>query len=254
MRVLLTGVKWDKVGMIGSQLSRFLKSQNIEVVEFEGDIREEESYVKYYYQRFDFIIHLAARAGVLESFEKPEEYESINVEGTKNMLFFAHLKNIKILNASSSNAWEWWLNPYATTKKGCEWMADSMRFSVKSIGMRFHTVWPGRDDMLFKKIERGDVTYINTDHTRDFIHVLDLCEAIFTILQNFDQVHHEKRVVDIGTGTEVSVLDVVTKYWNHEFPFPELRTSTSKGERIHTKADIDYLIKLGWKPKRFILE
>ena len=85
----------------------------------------------------------------------------------------------------------------------CEVMAHGY---PNSKGMRFHTVWPGRDDMLYKSFERGEVTYINANHHRDWIHVDDLCNAH---LENHDKLPNIiERVLDIGTGESFNVLDM----------------------------------------------
>lgn len=251
-KVLLTGVKWDKVGMIGSNLSLYLKKQRVQVEEFEGDIRKRKNWNKYIDQDFDMIIHLAARPGVTQSFEDPEEYEDINVNGTKEALLFAEFTDTRILYASSSNAYEWWLNPYASTKKTCEHIAEG--YTCDSIGMRFHTVWPGRDDMFFMKMKNKQVKYLNVDHKRDFIHIDDLCSGIFTIMQNFDIVHKDHKVVDIGTGKAVKTIDVYNKYKTSDDEVEIRRNYQSIGERVHTKANVKYLKKLGWKPTKDILE
>lgn len=245
MKILITGVEYDKRGMIGSRLYELLKNKH-EVVPFFGDVRDLKNWINYLDRDFDFVIHLAALAGVRTSFDNPELYHDINVNGFEKCLHFCKLNGAKLLYASSSNAYEWWLNPYAATKKTTEDMAKVS--GVPSIGMRFHTVWPGRDDMLFKKIERGEVKYINADHSRDFIHVDDLCRGIETIMDNIGVI--SRNVVDIGTGVSVNTLDVYKKYGKSEV---EIRYNDSVGERIHTEADVDYLKELGWKPKHSIL-
>ena len=104
----------------------------------------------------DIIIHLAALAGVRPSFDNPELYYDVNVNGTRNMLEFAEANTKHILYASSSNAYEWWGNPYAATKIMNEIQCED----YSAIGMRFHTIWPGRDDMLFMKFKNNQVKYM----------------------------------------------------------------------------------------------
>ena len=54
-----------------------------------------------------------------------------------------------------------------------------------SLGMRFTTVYgPGaREQMLIPRILKNNVPYINTNHSRDFIHVYDICSAIESLLR-----------------------------------------------------------------------
>ena len=115
-------------------------------------------------------------------------------------------------------------------------------------GMRFHTVWPGREDMLYRNLQKGNVTYINDNHYRDYIHREDLCKGIFTIYQNYGTI--EEKVLDIGTGHPVHVASVA-KIMGFD---GEYRSENPQGERVHTKANIEYLLKLGWTPERNILD
>jgi len=242
MKILLTGA----AGCVGSHLLTFLQDRKARVTCFAGDIREWQEWSRYLDTKWDYLIHLAAIPGVRRSFEEPEFYYDNNVNGTHNALTFGRMACERVLYASSSNAYEWWGNPYAATKKMCEEIArvDGRRFK----GMRFHTVWPGRDDMLYKKLERGEVSYINANHHRDWIHVDDLCEAIWTIMSNFNDIR--ERVLDIGTGQAFNVLEMAEKRFQWE---GEIRTENPKGERIKTRANVQYLYDLGWTPKNNII-
>ena len=239
MNILLTGAE----GMLGSHLKSFLREKGFHVDEFEGDVTVCEDWDKYADEDYDVLIHLAALAGVRDSFNRPDVYFHNNVNGTAQAFYFAEDLGIrKVLYASSSNAYEWWGNPYAATKKMNEVQAASKGF----VGMRFHTIWPGRDDMLYRKLERGEVKYINENHLRDFVHVDDVCSAILTIINNYDKI---PEVIDIGTGHATPVGEVAKRYgfkgeYRHENP---------AGERVHTKADIECLLELGWTPKRNIM-
>ena len=249
MNVFLTGAE----GMIGSHLKTYLESTGWHVDTFVGDITNEEDWANHASNnlleeenRYDFMIHLAALAGVRASMEDPELYFNNNVNGTRLALEWADVFCSNILYASSSNAWEWWGNPYATTKMMNEIQAEQ----YNAIGMRFHTVWPGRDDMLYKMLERGEAEYINENHTRDFIHVDDLCSAIHTLMHNFTHIQKTKgNVVDIGTGHSTEVKSVA-KVMGFEGQY---RSENPGGERVHTRADVEYLHDLGWGPKRNIL-
>jgi nucleoside-diphosphate-sugar epimerase len=147
--------------------------------------------------------------------------------------------------ASSSNAHEWWLNPYATTKQMIEEMASML--TVKHIGMRFHTVWPGREDMLYRRLQKKEVDYINQDHFRDWIHIKDLLNGLCTIMQNCYII--EQSVVDVGTGHVTPVSELAKKL---DFN-GERRRGEAPGERMATRADIQYLLDLGWTPKHNIM-
>lgn len=242
MKILLTGHE----GCVGSHLTEVLESKGYTVVSFKGDIREWDNWAMYLDTRWDALIHLAAIAGVRRSFEEPEFYYDNNVNGTRNALHFGSTCCDKHLYASSSNAYEWWGNPYAATKKMCEVMGEDHH---NAKGMRFHTVWPGREDMLYRNLEKGNISYINANHHRDWIHVNDLCNAILTILTNWSKI--DKKVLDIGTGKTFNVLEMVQKIFNWE---GEIRYTNPVGERVKTQADVQYLYDLGWKPEKDILD
>jgi nucleoside-diphosphate-sugar epimerase len=239
MKVLVTGHE----GYIGSHLMKFLADKNFIISYYGGDLlkRPWEDMIS----TWDIVIHLAGLAGVRRSFDEPEEYYKNNVELSRQIFKFCERTQTPVIYASSSNAHEWWLNPYATTKKMLEEMASML--TVPNIGMKFHTVWPGRSDMLYERLKANQVEYINEDHYRDWIHIDDMCEALFTIIQNYDII--EQSVVDIGTGHMTPVSEVATK-----FDFSgEWRKGEAAGERMHTRANVDYLLSLGWTPKRNIL-
>jgi len=241
MKVLITGSD----GMVGSRLAKYLQRREHYVQHFEGDVTVWADWEKYGNVEWDFVIHLAALAGVRPSFDDPEKYYHNNVMGTQNALEFGAYYANKMLYASSSNAYEWWGNPYAATKKMNEFQA----MGSNAIGMRFHTIWPGRPDMLFRKFERDEVTYINRGHYRDFIHIFDLLDGIYTIMMNYDKVIDNHPVVDIGTGHSTPVEEVA-KIMGFE---GEYRDANPQGERVHTKANVEYLLNLGWTPTHNIL-
>lgn len=240
MDILLTG--WE--GTVGSSLLEHLTNRGENVTCFEGDIRDKSAWEQYKTQHWN-IIHLAAIPGVRASFEDPEMYYDHNVNGTARMLEFADKWANKTLYASSSNAYEWYGNPYASTKKMNEIQASGSR----AIGMRFHTVWPGRPDMLFKKLLNKEVTYINEHHYRDWIHVDDLCAGICTIYDNFDSMLLQYPVVDIGTGHAYPVSEVA-RLMGYDGEYVK---EAPRGERTVTKANIEPLLKFGWTPKRNII-
>jgi nucleoside-diphosphate-sugar epimerase len=242
MKIIITGTE----GCVGSHLTEFLRGRQVEVVEFEGDITVWDDWMKYADTKWDMLINLAAIAGVRRSFEEPEFYYHNNVDGTDNALAFGDMACDKVLYASSSNAYEWWGNPYAATKMMCEVLG---RRHKNAKGMRFHTVWPGRDDMLYKKLSKGEVEYINGNHSRDWIHINDLCRAILTVIENWSTI--DETVLDFGTGNTFNVLEMAQKIFNWT---GEIRRENPQGERIKTQANVQYLYDLGWKPEKDILD
>lgn len=186
----------------------------------------------------DVVIHLAGLAGVRDSFSNPEAYWRNNVEVSRRV-FDHYSHSAYIAYASSSSAKQWYNNPYATTKKVVETIAPP-----RSCGMRFHTVYgvDSRPDMMYDKLLTGRATYA-THHLRDFTHVSDVVSAIECVV-NYGMVG----VLDVGTGTSVSVVDLV-KASGQILPIAD-----TVGEAAITKADPKLLLSCGWAPTKNVLE
>jgi nucleoside-diphosphate-sugar epimerase len=231
VRVLITG--WE--GFIGRNALRIL-SDDFEMIPYEGDIRDFKI-SEYYYA----VLHLAALAGVRKSWNNPDEYWDVNVTGSKRVFDECKRLNLRCVYASSSSIYEWWANPYATSKKAMEELAPNY-----SVGMRFHTVYgpDSRPDMFYDMMLNDKVEYL-TEHKRDWTHVEDVVSAIKIILT-------DTRIsgkMDIGTGNPVSVIDVAREYGYRDVPIREVT-----GERFVTHADNSQLKELGWTPKFDIMK
>ena len=150
MKVLITGHE----GFIGRNALRIL-SDSFDVIPYEGDIREFK--ISEYYGA---VLHLAALAGVRKSWLDPVEYWDVNVKGSMQVFSECERLNLRCIYASSSSIYEWWQNPYATTKKAMEEIAPKY-----SVGMRFHTVYgpDSRPDMFYDMMLNNKVEYL-TDH------------------------------------------------------------------------------------------
>ena len=236
MNILMTGSD----GYIGSHLKVVLRDNGYHVNEYPGDVREITTMA---FIDIDMVIHLAGQAGVRASFDQPEFYYDNNVNGSKAIFKATYKLDLPIIYTSSSNAAEWWTNPYATTKKIMEEIAP-----FNSLGIRPHTVYPGREDMLYCRLKNdvNSVGYINGEHTRDFTHIEDFCSALLTLVENYSII--DDKVVDIGTGKPTRTLDVARSFgWDGL-----VRWNSTPKERTHTKADITLLTKLGWSPKHEI--
>jgi len=235
-KVLLTGGE----GFIGRNFYKLYKDK-YEIVDDRTDVREIEIDM---FGGYDMVVHLAAYAGVRRSHEIPEEFWDNNVNGTRNIFREAQGARVPVIYASSSSIYEWWLSPYATTKKVCEEVAH-----VNTLGLRFHTVYgeDSRPDMLYDMLRNRKVSYL-TDHVRDWTHVEDICSAIDICIEKFDLI--DLPAIDVGNGKPVTVVDMAEKVWpGNNLPLREVT-----GERTSTCADPSVLAQLGWVPKHHILE
>lgn len=229
MKFLVTGA----AGFIGSNLSERLlqeghsvlgfddlndfystarKEKNIADLEafgknfrfFRGDLRDAssvESAVQS--EKFDQIIHLAARAGVRPSLAEPALYSEVNVTGTTHLLEAARKQNItKVTIASSSSVYginskvpfsesDPILNPispYAASKLACEALGHVYHhiYGMDVVMLRFFTVYGPRQrpDLAIHKfaslIQAGKPIPVFGDGStsRDYTYVTDTIEGI----------------------------------------------------------------------------
>ncbi|HTF21192.1 MAG TPA: NAD-dependent epimerase [Chryseolinea sp.] len=154
-------------------------------------------------QKFDYVVNLAAQAGVRYSLTNPHAYLESNLHGFLNILEGCrHAKVKHLVYASSSSVYgankkmpfsvhdnvDHPISLYAASKKSNELMAHtySALYNLPTTGLRFFTVYGpyGRPDMaLFiftKAILEGkpiDV-YNNGKMRRDFTYVDDIVESI----------------------------------------------------------------------------
>ena len=107
--------------------------------------------------------------------------------------------------------------------------------------MRFTTVYGpnARESMLIPRILRNDVPYINTNHSRDFIHVDDLVRAIDTLIKS-----NLRGLTDIGSGKTNNLIELVDY-----FKINCKRVIGGAEERLDNLADNTLLNNIGWSPK-----
>ncbi|MCG7522713.1 NAD-dependent epimerase/dehydratase family protein [Ruegeria sp. Ofav3-42] len=155
----------------------------------------------------DYVVHLAAQAGVRYSIENPRSYLESNLIGTFEILEAARAyPPLHMLLASTSSAYgantempyretqraDHQMSFYAATKKSNENMAHSYShlFDLPITMFRFFTVYGpwGRPDMaLFKFVKaifegKPIDVYNHGEMKRDFTYVEDLVEAIRLLL------------------------------------------------------------------------
>src|SRR5210317_2337138 len=228
MNILLTGNE----GFIGSHLFSHLKKQH-NVIGL--DIKNNNDILSCDLPKnIDLVIHLAGLSGVRDSLTRPTDYWKTNVIGGQRLFDF--YKDTRIIYASSSTAHEPWKNPYAMSKYSLEQLAPE-----NSVGMRFTTVYGpnARDTMLIPRILRNDVPYINTNHSRDFIHVDDLVRAIDSLIKS-----NLKGITDIGSGKTNNLIELMDY-----FKIDCKRVVGNAFERLDNLADNTLLNTIGWSPK-----
>ncbi|MFO7874190.1 MAG: NAD-dependent epimerase [Bacteroidales bacterium] len=158
-------------------------------------------------ERFDYVVHLAAQAGVRYSLTHPQAYVDANITGFLNILEACRAYPVKhLVYASSSSVYgkntdmpfsvndnvDHPVSLYAASKKSNELMAHtySHLFGIPATGLRFFTVYGpwGRPDMalfLFTKaILAGEPikVYNRGNMMRDFTYIDDIVEGINRIM------------------------------------------------------------------------
>lgn len=158
-------------------------------------------------QKFDYVINLAAQAGVRYSIYNPRAYTHSNIDGFLSILEGARYSKVKhLIYASTSSVYG--LNTemplsesqmtdrpmalYAATKKANELFAHSYShlFDLPTTGLRFFTVYGpwGRPDMalfLFAEAMLKDEpinVFNNGKMIRDFTYVGDIVESITRLI------------------------------------------------------------------------
>ena len=225
-------------------------------------------------QNIDGIFHQAALASVQDSFSKPEEYQSVNVNGTENILKLAKKNNFKVVYASSSSVYgnpekipikesdsKNPINPYAETKLEKERLARKYsEMGVKVIGLRYFNVfgkgqskeYAGVLKLFLERIRDKLPPKINGDGSqfRDFVYVEDVADA--NILSMDSEVNHE--FFNVGTNTSITILDLAkTIIKSSGLHIEPIFGPALKGDVQRTVANIDLIQdKIGWKPTVFL--
>ena len=166
--------------------------------------------------KFDFVLNLAAQAGVRYSIDHPRKYVDTNVMGFYNIIENSRKYKVKrLFYASSSSVYgenkkfplkeSERINPkniYGLSKKINEEVSEIFYryYNLKCTGLRFFTVFGewGRPDMMMMKYinsyYKKKIFQLNNfgKHTRDFTYVGDVVKILFLLivkhkkLKNFD--------------------------------------------------------------------
>ena len=181
--------------------------------------------------RFDCIVHLAARAGVRPSLSQPQLYNETNITGTLNLLEFARQNDIKqfVFGSSSSvygiNAKVPFseddpirqpISPYAATKGAGELLCHtySHLYGIRCICLRFFTVYGPRQrpDLAIHKfaqlISEGKPIPVFGDGTtrRDYTYVDDIIDGVVAAI-HYDKSDYE--VINLGESRTVELRELI---------------------------------------------
>lgn len=211
---------------------------------------------KEHLEGYDGVIHLAALSGIFACEENPWQAVIDNVMTAGNIFKLANELNIPVVFTSSQAAKTPHTSIYANAKWTCETLAKYFNgFNGKNYVVRLANVYGG-DDYLKKKqtcvkqfitqysINNPFIIHGVGKQKRDFVHVYDVCEAIYKILNTMPDYFEP---IDIGTGRGTSILDLANLFPSHPCEFVNNRNAGAES----SIADTSVLEKLvGFKPQR----
>jgi len=200
-----------------------LKNKNFKFYKFDLSNKKKlrKIFEKY---KFDYIIHLAAQAGVRYSMKNPFTYINSNIRATTNLL--ENCKNYKpkkILLASSSSVYgsqksfnfkesmklDKPISFYAASKISMENIAYyySNLYNTNIRILRFFTVYGpwGRPDMAYYKFTKNIIhnkkinVFNKGNHFRDFTYITDIVRFISRVIKKKDKTIFE--VLNLGRGS-----------------------------------------------------
>jgi UDP-glucuronate 4-epimerase len=234
--------------------------------------------------RPDYVIHLAAQAGVRYSLKKPLEYTKSNLVGFSNVLECSRIFKIKhLLFSSSSSVYgnskkfplseEQKLNSplsfYAATKLSNELMAYSYSniYKLPATALRLFTVYGpwGRPDMslfLFTnaiKKNREIKLFNKGNMKRDFTYIDDIVSAVVKLIKKVPKPKNKLnkfsnipfRILNIGNNNPVELKKYI-KYIESSLgkSAKKIELPMQKGEVKQTHASLKNISKLiKYKPK-----
>ncbi|MGE5797338.1 MAG: NAD-dependent epimerase [Ignavibacteria bacterium] len=309
VKILITGA----AGFIGYHLTQKLCEMNYEVVGLDNlndyyDIQLKENRLKQlkilhnftFYKidlndriginslfrnnKFDYIINLAAQAGVRYSLVNPYAYIESNISGFLNILESCRNYPVKhLIYASSSSVYggntktpfttndnvDHPVSLYAATKKSNELMAHtySNLYDIPVTGLRFFTVYGpwGRPDMAYYSftkdiIEGKQINIFNHgEMKRDFTYIDDIIDGIVCLIDKIPVPDKEwennsqkvsssfapYRLYNIGNNKPVELMKFIEILEEKIGKKAEKKfLQMQPGDVLETYADIDDLTRL----------
>ena len=234
-------------------------------------------------EKFEYVVNLAAQAGVRYSIQNPFAYVDSNIHGFINVLEGCRNYHIKhLVYASSSSVYgankripftvhdnvDHPMSLYAASKKSNELMAHtySSLYNLPTTGLRFFTVYGpwGRPDMaafLFTRAILNDKpidVFNNGDMMRDFTYVGDIVEGVYRVMQKIPESNKEwkgetpdsatsyapYRLYNIGNNKPVQLMEFIGIIEKHLGKMAKKNfLPLQPGDVPATYADVDDLIK-----------
>lgn len=249
------------------------KLKNVEI--FAGDVRDPNG-VRQAMKGCDIVYHLAALIGIPFSYHSPDSYVDTNVKGTLNILQAGRdlgLSRIVITSTSEVYGTARYVpideahplqgqSPYSASKIGADKIAESfhLAFGLPVVTARpFNTYGPRQSaraiiPTIITQLLAGakEIKLGSLHPTRDLNFVTDTC-AGFLALGKCKAA--EGKVVNIGTGFEISVGDLAKLIMKVTGRQVKIISTTERRRPVKSEVERLYcgnklLKKLtGWKPR-----
>ncbi|MEP6924554.1 MAG: GDP-mannose 4,6-dehydratase [Pyrinomonadaceae bacterium] len=197
-----------------------------------GDIRELPRLRSLFQKnKFEVIVHLAARAGVRPSLEQPWLYSETNIQGTLNLLELAREFEIPqfVFGSSSSvygvkgnvpfnesDAVSRPISPYAATKAAGELLCHtySHLYKIRALCLRFFTVYGARQrpDLAIHKFTRliaegKPIPVFGDGKTRrDYTYIDDIIAGVRAAI---DYTESKYEVINLGESRTVELNELI---------------------------------------------
>lgn len=287
MKCLVTG----GAGFIGSHIVEALLAKNIEVTVLDnlsecspdilntfkdkitfikGDIRDKDT-VQKAMEGIEYVFHQAALKLVPRSFEFPEDYNDVNINGTLTLLKAAQKAKVKkFIYASSSSCYgasETILktetdisnpvSPYAISKLAAEYYCEvfTKNYCLPTVSLRYFNIFgprqtlkDGYSSVLPKFIaallkDKPPTVFGDGLQSRDFTHINNVVSANL-LAMNFPDV---TGYFNVGVGERHDLLTIIDLL--NEFLHKDIKPDflpPSRGDVKHTLASIDKIKKQLW--------
>ncbi|MDQ7011307.1 MAG: NAD-dependent epimerase [Mariprofundaceae bacterium] len=227
--------------------------------------------------RPEYVVHLAAQAGVRYSLTHPEAYVDSNLAGFAHVLEGCRAVKVRhLVFASSSSVYgantklpyseadpvDHPVSLYAATKKANELMAHSYAhlYGIPCTGLRFFTVYGpwGRPDMAYFSFTRDILAgrpvriFNRGDMQRDFTYIDDIVDGMMCVLERppaRDPDGAPWAIYNIGNDRPVRLGDFVDTLERALGRKAVRRMEAMQpGDVPATHADISLLRRLGYDP------
>ena len=183
-------------------------------------------------EKFETIVHLAARAGVRPSIQYPQLYYDTNVSGTLHLLDAARVTGVeRFIFASSSSVYgisktvpfsedqhlTQTLSPYAATKIAGEFLCSTFShlYQMRMVALRYFTVYGPRQrpdlaiHQFTRRIYAGQPIDQFGDGTtrRDYTYIDDVIQGTIAAL-NYDRSPFD--IFNLGESETIQLNDLIS--------------------------------------------